>query len=194
MHTKSRTIKNKKKSAADFMPQDEQAKHILLERAHQFAKETSNEESDELLTKYIRFRLGSNEFYGIPYEKIKEVMHNIPLTRIPNAPSFVAGVINRGGTLIAVIDLQRFFHMPSIEDKSTNIIIVTDEHATVGILVNNIEGSSTYNSSLLDAPILSLKIAAEFIIGIHQSNTTIIDINAILANLNLHLNAKPRRK
>lgn len=184
-----------KASAADFMPQGEVEKQILVKRANQLAKIEINKAEQESLTKYIRFRLGQNEVYGIPYEKTKEVMNNRLLTRMPNVPLVVAGVINRRGALIAVIDLKKVFHITAVEEeKSKYIIIVTGGDMVVGILVDDIEGSDVYNSSLLDPPVVSQEIPPEYILGINQGNTTIINIDSILACPSLHLNAKSQGK
>src|SRR5690348_12049253 len=113
-------------SAADFMPQDEETKRILIERAKQLAKQEINKAQEQSLTKYICFRLGQKELFGIPYENIKEVMNNVLLTQMPNVPAYVAGVINRRGALIAVLDLKKFFYSTTVdEEKSTYIMIIT---------------------------------------------------------------------
>lgn len=60
----------------------------------------------------------------------------------------------------------------------------------VGMLVDDIEESDAYHPSLLDPPILSQGITTEFILGIHQGTTAIINVDTILSDENLHLNAK----
>ena len=178
-------------SAADFMPQNEIAKGVLLERAKHLAKIEINRAQENSLTKYICFRLGQRELYGIPYDKIKEVMNNVPITRMPNVPSFVAGVINRRGALIAVIDLNNFFHHETVDDKSRGYtMIITSKKMVAGILVDSIEDAAAYNAFLLDPPIPSLGVSSDFILGIDQGTIPILNIDVILSTFSDQLNIK----
>lgn len=191
MHTKDMELKSKYKkiSAADFLPKDEISQQILLERARLLAKEQINKDEQESLTKYIRFKLGQNELYGIPYEKTNEIIDNTLLTRVPHVPFFVAGVINRRGTLLAVIDLKKLFRLPITEEVGNKYIIIvhTLNNMVIGILVDYIDESDVYNPSLLDPAISSQGIASQYILGIHEGRTAIINIETMLADPSLHL-------
>jgi purine-binding chemotaxis protein CheW len=191
MHTKDRKLKNKYKkiSAAYFLPKDAISQQILLERAHLLAKEKVNKDEQESLIKYIRFRLGQNESYGIPYEKTNEIIENTLLTRVPHVPFFIAGVINRRGTLIAVIDLKKLFRSPATEEIGNNYIIIvhTQNNMVIGILVDYIDESDVYNPSLLDPAISSQGVASQYILGIHEGRTAIINIETMLSDPSLHL-------
>ncbi len=183
-----------KVSAFDFIPTDQISKNVLIQRAKMLSvKHEVNDEQKTSLVNYIRFKLGNNEFYGIPYEKIKEVMNNFLLTSVPNLPSFVAGIINLRGILITVIDLKILFGIPHTESsENPQVIVVNKENMLVGILIDNIIGNDFYDPSSLDLPLLSQSIAPEFILGINQGVTAIINIETILADSNLHLITKSR--
>lgn len=194
MSAKKNNLKNinNKLIASDLMPNDKASQSILINRAKILAMVNEvNDDKSASQINYIKFKLGLNEFYGIPYEKVKEVMNNFLLTPVPNLPPFVVGVINLRGTLIAVISLKILFSIPDASvSESSQIIVVNKENMVVGILVDSIIGNDVYDPSLLDLPILSQSITSDFILGINQGNTAIINIETILANSKLHLDKK----
>ncbi len=183
---------NNKIFASDFMPKDQSVQNELIKRAKILAiKHDTNNKTKTSLINYIRFTLGKNEFYGIPYEKIKEVTSNFMLTPIPNLPASIAGIINLHGFLIAVIDLKILFSIPHTKaEENPQMIIVSKGSMNVGIIVDNIIGNNVYDSRLLDSPMLSQSISPECILGIHQGTTAIINIESILDHSHLPLDTK----
>jgi len=195
MNAKNEKLKtiNNNIMAFDFMPKDESIQDELIERAKILAVKHEANEDQTALVNYIKFKLGKNELYGIPYKNIKEVMGNYMLTPIPNLPTYIAGIINLRGSLISVINLKKLFSITDAEvSNNSQIIIVNKQEMIVGVLADNIIGSDVYDSSLLDLPILSQSISSEFILGINQGNTAIINIETILANSNLHVEIKSK--
>lgn len=180
---------NNKIIAADFMPKDEASQHILKKRSKLLeAKPDVNGKHQSSLMNYIQFQLGKKELYGIPYEKAKEVMNNFLLTPVPNLPPFIAGIINMRGTLISVVDLKILFGISDTSDfNNSQIVITTKDKLIVGILVDNIIGNDLYDPSLLDFPIISKSIRSEFLLGVHQGTTVIINVESILSSINLDM-------
>jgi len=182
METKTR--KTKKISAADFMPQDDNILRILRLRAKQFAKIKTEIKETKGTDTFVRFKLG-NEEYGIAYTLAKEVIHHVTPARLPRIPDYVAGIINRRGALIAVLDLKKFFRTGG-EGYSHDacIITVTGSNMTVGILVDNVIGSESCDIATLDTALPSNAISKpEYIQGIYKSRVTLINMNAILDDL-----------
>ena len=64
---------------------------------------------------YLSFTLG-NEHYGVDILKVQEIRGYDAVTRVPDAPDYIKGVINLRGTIVPVIDLrlQRFNHACSV--------------------------------------------------------------------------------
>ena len=97
--------------------------------------ESSNEFTNELL-QLVGFRLGKKE-YGIDILKVQEINRIAEITRIPQSPDFVEGVINLRGNVIPIIDLRKRFHMPEREhDRQTRIVVGEIEGRTVGFIVD----------------------------------------------------------
>lgn len=177
--------KNNARTGALLIPQDETSQHILQERAIHLAKPIIMETRNQDATTYVCFKLGSNERYGITYQYVKEIIHGAVPTPVPCAPDFINGIINLRGTLLAVLDLKRFFHVQTTEiSKNVYIIIVEDHPITMGILVDDIEGRSVYDTWQLDtSPTAEGIIKPEYIVGLHNGMTAIINIHAILTDL-----------
>lgn len=179
------TTINKKRhlsNAADLMPHTELADKILRLRAERLAVRETDQIDVKSLVNYIHFRL-NNEHYGIPYTCATEVMHNVVITKVPCAPDYIAGVINRRGALIAVIDLKQFFNIKTTtsSQEKQSIIIVGNEGMTAGFIVDYIEGSKLYNKQTLDNAIPSQGVKkTEYILGIHDGLTTIINVESIM--------------
>ena len=78
---------------------------------------------DERAGRYLIFRLGHGEF-GVPIHKLREVMEMQHITRVPDAPVFIAGVMNLRGKVIPVIDLRLTFGLPLEPHTSETCLII----------------------------------------------------------------------
>lgn len=92
--------------------------------------------------KFLNFIL-SGEYYGLELLKIREIIGMMKITRVPNTPPFVRGVINLRGKVIPVIDLRVKFGMETMEDTVRTCVIVMQtenegQMATTGIIVDEV--------------------------------------------------------
>lgn len=86
--------------------------------------------------KVIVFRL-KNEEYGVEVKQIKSIERMEHITRVPNTPPFVKGVINLRGVVIPIIDLRKRFGLDQNDyNDSTRIIIVNVDDMEVGLIVD----------------------------------------------------------
>jgi purine-binding chemotaxis protein CheW len=108
---------------------------------------------------------------------------------LPCSPHFVAGIINRRGALLTVLDLKKLLFRQSADYQNKNsIIIVSDNQITVGILADQIVGNQYYDLKLLDASLPSENIIKpEFIVGLHQGKVAMLNISAIITESQLQL-------
>jgi len=172
-------------SSANLMPVNKQARSILHQRAENFSiPEIVTEEKGNLIS-YVHFRLGENEHYGIAFAVLKEVMPMTTLTKLPCAPEFVAGVINWRGSLVTIINLSKFFHLNIPNVKTTSfIIIVSIKDIPVGIIADHIEGDNAYDPATLDPPLPATgDIKSEYIIGLHNGKTAILNLEKIAVDI-----------
>jgi purine-binding chemotaxis protein CheW len=102
---------------------------------------TSNDRSspdDEGSKQLVSFRVGDEEF-ALEIERVQEIIRHQRLTRVPNSPSFVEGVINLRGKVIPVIALRKRFgmdHKP--REGDTRIVVLEVREMVVGIIVDSV--------------------------------------------------------
>ena len=136
---------------------------------------------------YLSFGLGAG-VYAIPLTQVREIVGLPPITRLPNTPSFLRGVISLRGTIIPVVDLREQLELPSqAYTKFTIAIIVEAVGAVVGLIVDSaldvVSLSEPQRESLPSnfAP----HVRAEFLTGLAQSGSQtllLLDVGRILTD------------
>lgn len=88
----------------------------------------------------LLFSLGTGEVFGINVFKVREVSQTPPITRTPNTPPGVEGVISLRGNIIPVINLAKFVHIDGAPENSGQTMIVTEfSRHTQGFLVHDVD-------------------------------------------------------
>lgn len=99
---------------------------------------TTAAKSGEALSEFLTFTLGKEE-YGIDILAVQEIRGYDSVTRIPDAPEFVKGVINLRGTIVPVVDLRIKFKLGSAQyDAFTVMIVLNVASRVVGIVVDSV--------------------------------------------------------
>lgn len=84
----------------------------------------------------VSFKLGK-ELYGIEITKVREIILITEITRIPETPHFLKGLINLRSTVIPVIDLRARFGLPEAElSDESRIMVLQACGKTIGIMVD----------------------------------------------------------
>lgn len=93
---------------------------------------------NEPTLQFITFTIDAAE-YGIDIMVIREIKGWIATTTIPNAPSYVRGVINLRGIIIPIFDLRDRFGMGLTAPTEMHVVIIVDIGTrTVGLLVDTV--------------------------------------------------------
>ena len=98
------------------------------------------EEEEELeLEQNLVFTVKSQEF-GIQAVRVQEISRVLPTTEVPNAPSYIEGIMNLRGRLASVINFRkRLGFEPKEHDEDTRVIVVELDTFPVGIIVDSVE-------------------------------------------------------
>jgi len=111
----------------------------------------SKVDSTELL-QLVSFKIGDEEF-GVDILNVQEINKMVQITKVPNSPGYVEGVINLRGRVIPIIDLRTRLKLPKIEhNKDTRIIVVEIVGKTIGFIVDSVQEVLRVPMSITEAP------------------------------------------
>ncbi|MDD3732095.1 MAG: chemotaxis protein CheW [candidate division Zixibacteria bacterium] len=118
-----------------------------------------NVSTDEL--QLVSFNIGSEEF-GVDILKVQEINRMVEITKVPQAPRYVEGVINLRGKVIPIIDLRKRFNLEMKEhDKNTRIVVVDINGNIMGMIVDAV-------SEVLRLPADTIEPPPELVTGINS--------------------------
>lgn len=113
--------------------------------------ESTKSTSSEIL-QLVSFMIG-NEEYAVDIFYVKEINRLSRITKVPNAPEFIEGVINLRGRIIPVIDLRIKMGLPKREnDKDSRIIVIEDDNLLVGFLVDAVKEVIRIPKDIIEEP------------------------------------------
>ncbi len=94
---------------------------------------------------------GREEVFGINVFKVREVMHVPEITHAPDMPDSVEGMVSLRGTMVPVINLQKFCGINT--DEKPKILMVTEYNKHVqGFLVDSVDMIERLNWDDVKAP------------------------------------------
>ena len=142
--------------------------------------------SDEDDRQYLTFMLG-DEYYGVNILKVQEIKGYTDVTRIPNTPDYIKGVLNLRGTIVPIINLRMKFGMEQIDNTAITVIIVVMVRGRVmGMIVDTVSDVLTIPAKeIKPPPSLGTKVDTSFIDGIGTSEerlVTFLDIDRVLTD------------
>ena len=120
---------------------------------------------------FLSFYLADEE-YAVNILEVQEIKGWQPVTRIPNAPPHVLGVINLRGIVVPVLDLRRRFDLPVKPVESATVVIVihlkeAQAERTVGLVVDAVATVYDIGAEMVrEAPDLGSGIGNDFILGL----------------------------
>ena len=141
----------------------------------------------EELIQLVSFNIGDEEF-GVDILKVQEINRMLEVTRVPNAPEFVDGVINLRGKVIPIIDLRRRFQMERKEhDKHTRIVVVELNGKVVGFVVDAVSEVLRIPKSITEPPPpIAAGIGTEYITAVAKLEDRLLillDLEKVLSSL-----------
>ena len=146
----------------------------------------------------IAFKLGQ-ETFGIRIQQVKEVTLTPTISRVPKAPTFILGVANIRGDIMAIMDLEKRMGITKKSNQSLQknppkytLVIENDEYS-IGLTVEEVPASITIAASSIDkAPdiIRETQINKDYLEGIAKVGNGLV----IILNINNMLSFKEIEK
>lgn len=129
-----------------------------------------------------------DEEFGVDISSVLEISRVLEITKIPQAPGFIEGVINLRGKVLAVIDLAKQFGLaeePQLP-KTARIIVVEMHDKNVGLIVDEVpEVIRISEENVEPTPeIIQSEVKRDYIKGVAKLGTRLIillDLKKILA-------------
>jgi purine-binding chemotaxis protein CheW len=129
----------------------------------------------------------AGELFGVDTLMVREIIKQIPVTAIPDAPEFIKGVINLRGNIIPVIDLHRRMNIPvakKSEEQSWTLILEIGGRIT-GFVVDHVTRVNKIPRSTIQPPpeMVVSALKSHYISGIcklDEQVMAILDFNRIL--------------
>jgi purine-binding chemotaxis protein CheW len=124
---------------------------------------------------FLTFTLDSEE-YGIEILKVQEIKGFSKITPIPNAPTFVKGVMNLRGAVVPIVDLRSRFCMAARDyDQFTVIIVVNLGEKVVGLVVDTVSDVMTIpQANVAETPELAGGVDASCITGMGKVDEKLV--------------------
>jgi len=119
---------------------------------HADNESTGSHQSDGDLLQLVTFMVNSEEF-AIPILSVQEINRMMQITRVPQSPAFIEGVINLRGKIIPVMDLRKRFGIDALEDSSeARIIVVEVATRVIGFTVDCVNEVLRIDSGIVESP------------------------------------------
>ena len=105
---------------------------------------------DNTLDQWVVLSLDSSE-YALPVHNVIEVLRMAALRPLPEAPPFIAGLLNLRGQGIVVVDLRKRLDLPPKEpDLTSQIVIVKTKKEPLGLIADEVREIITLPRSALE--------------------------------------------
>ena len=133
---------------------------------------------------FLTFTLG-DEHYGVDILKVQEIRGYDAVTRVPDAPEYIKGVINLRGTIVPVIDLRLKLRLDEARyDAFTVMIVLNVDDRVVGIVVDSVSDVIPLNAEQIrPKPEFGAAVDTRFISGIGTQDERmliLLDIETLL--------------
>jgi len=130
---------------------------------------------------YLSFIL-DEELFALDIGKVREVLDYTKVTKIPNMPKFMMGVINLRGNVVPVVDMRLKFGMMKAEKTVNTCIVIVEvfiekEVNILGIMVDSVQEVFELESGQIEPPPkIGIKLNTEFIKGMGKKDDKFIII------------------
>jgi purine-binding chemotaxis protein CheW len=136
---------------------------------------------------YLTFKL-ADEVFAVDVEKVREILELTTITKVPQTPDYMRGVINLRGSVVPVIDVRLKFGMSATEQTINTCIIVAEvdlegEIILLGALADSVQEVNEMEPEQIEAaPHIGTRLNTDFIKGMGKQDgnfVMILDIDKV---------------
>jgi len=138
---------------------------------------------------FLTFKL-AEEVFAVEVARVREILDVTTITKVPQTPDFMRGVINLRGGVVPVIDLRLKFGMTRTENTVNTCIIVVEvtigeESTILGTLADSVQEVFDLEGDQIEpAPRIGTKLNTEFLKGMGKHGDAfimILDIDKVFS-------------
>lgn len=139
---------------------------------------------------YLTFGV-DREHFALAVEKVQEILDLQPISRVPNAPNYVLGLMDVRNVTMLVIDLRAKFGLERAEATNKTRVIVVDAvidetKAPIGLVADCVYEVTDLGGNPLDAPpTIGSRWRADYIIGVGRQAANfilVLDLDRLLGD------------
>ena len=135
----------------------------------------------------LLFELGTHEIFGINVFKVREVSKTPAITKTPNMPAGVEGLISLRGNVIPLLSLSKVMNLAGVpKDVGGSMMVTEYNKRTLGFLVKNVDRIIRVEWDKVRAPESVTSGSAAYITAITELDdgrlVSIVDVEQIMAN------------
>ncbi|MGO9014491.1 MAG: chemotaxis protein CheW [Dissulfurispiraceae bacterium] len=140
-------------------------------------------------TQYLTFKL-DEEIFALDVAKVREILDFTDITKVPQTPDFMRGVINLRGSVVPVVDMRLKFGMSKTEKTVNTCIVVAEvttegETTVLGALADSVQEVIELEPAQIEpAPRIGTKLRTDFIRGMGKHDgrfIMILDIDKVFS-------------
>jgi purine-binding chemotaxis protein CheW len=138
---------------------------------------------------YVSFAL-AGELFAVEVTRAREILSLVPVTRVPQTPAYLLGVINLRSQVVPVVDLRLKLGLPAGETTQDSCIIVVEvlvdgEPVVIGAQADAVrEVLELSDDQIEPAPRLGSRLRTEYIQGMGNVNDQfliLLDIDRVFS-------------
>lgn len=136
---------------------------------------TDNTTAGDEVLQFVTFTLNDEE-YAVDILSVQEINRITEITKVPNSPDYVEGVINLRGKVIPVINLRSKFGFEArATDDNSRIIIMEIQGIINGVIVDSVSEVLRIPASAIEAaPSVASDTISQFIKGLAKLDNRLI--------------------
>ncbi|SNB44789.1 chemotaxis protein CheW [Geobacter sp. DSM 9736] len=152
-----------------------------------------NEEASETNCQYLTFLL-DGEIFALDISQVREVLDFSAVTKVPQTPDFMRGVINLRGNVVPVVDMRLKFGMETAERTVNTCIIIVEvavdgETTILGAMADSVQEVLELESAQIEPPPrIGTRLNTEFLRGMGKKEdrfVMILDIDKVFSSEDL---------
>jgi purine-binding chemotaxis protein CheW len=138
----------------------------------------------------LTFKL-ADEVYGVDIMSVREVLDYTSVTKVPQTPDFMVGVINLRGNVVPVLDLRLKFGMGATQKTVNTCVIIVeveidDESTVLGALADSVQEVVEFlGENIEEAPKIGTQLNTAFIEGMAKKDdgfVIILNVNSVFSS------------